>query len=184
MTAPVACGYASGMHASRSFRVAVLCLAAASVWGCKKKPADDADAAADAGADDAAADAALVDAAPEAAADDAGTTPLAATATAVRTAGGPFDGSYRCFGGLTLKQNGNLVSGVIVNKLSTSVQTTQWNCSVVRPDHCEGTEVVTVKFNDLKTPPKAPASRKLSIEHRPDGVNVKLAGGADTFCRK
>jgi hypothetical protein len=175
------------MHASRTLRVVVLCLAAAAVsaWGCKKKPADDADAAAEAGADlDAAADAAA-DAAPEAAADDAGTTPLAATATAVRTAGGPFEGSYRCFGGLTLKQNGNLVSAVIVNKLSTSVQTTQWNCTVVRPDHCEGTEVVTVKFNDPKTPPKAPASRKVSIEHRADGVSVKLERSIETIlCKK
>ena len=177
------------MHAARNLSVVVLCLVAAGGWGCKKKPAGDADAAAEGGAD-AAADAdvdAAADAATEAAAatDDAGTTALAATSTAVRTAGGPFEGSYRCFGGLTLKQNGNLVSGVIVNKLSTSVQTTQWNCSVVRPDHCEGTEIVTVKFNDPKTPAKPPASRKLSIEHRPDGVAVKLERSTETtLCRK
>jgi hypothetical protein len=156
------------MHAARNWSVAVLCLAAASSWGCKKKPAEDADAAAEAGAD--------VDAAADAAAD---------AAVAEHAAGGPFDGTYRCFGGLTLRQNGNLVSGVIVNKLSTSVQTTQWNCSVVRPDHCEGTEVVTVKFNDPKTPPKAPASRRLSIEHRPDGVAVKLERSTETtLCKK
>jgi hypothetical protein len=173
------------MHAARNWSVAVLCLAAASSWGCKKKPAEDADAAAEAGADvDAAADAAADAAVADAAVADAGTTPLA-TATAVHAAGGPFDGTYRCFGGLTLRQNGNLVSGVIVNKLSTSVQTTQWNCSVVRPDHCEGTEVVTVKFNDPKTPPKAPASRRLSIEHRPDGVAVKLERSTETtLCKK
>lgn len=173
------------MHAARNWSVVVLCLAAASCSKCSKKPPADADAAPEGGAvADADVDAAA-DAAPEAAADDAGMAPLAATATAVRTAGGPFEGTYRCFGGLTLRQNGNLVSGVIVNKLSTSTQTTQWNCSVVRPDHCEGTEIVTVKFNDPKKPPKAPESRKLTIEHKPDGVSVHLERSTETtLCRK
>jgi hypothetical protein len=172
-----------GYHAARNWSVVFLCLAAASCSKCSKKPSADADAAAEGGAlTDANVDAAA-DAAPEAAADDAGTAPLAATA--LRTAGGPFEGTYRCFGGLTLRQNGNLVSGVIVNKLSTSTQTTQWNCSVVRPDHCEGTEIVIVKFNDAKKPPKAPESRKLTIEHKPDGVSVHLERSTETtLCKK
>ena len=177
------------MLVARNWSVVVLlsaasvALAAASCSKCSKSPPGDADAASEGGA---VADAGVAaDAAPEAAADDAGTAPLAATATAVRVAGGPFEGTYRCFGGLTLRQNGNLVSGIIVERQSTATQTTQWNCSVVRPDHCEGVEVVTVKFNDPKKTPKAPESRKLTIEHKPDGVSVHLERSSETtFCKK
>jgi hypothetical protein len=182
------------MHAARNRSVVALslvasaalsALAAASCSKCSKNPPGDADAAPEGGSvADAGVDAAT-DAAPEAAAGDAGTAPLAATATAARVPGGPFEGTYQCFGGLTLRQNGNLVSGVIVNRLSTSTQTTQWNCSVVRPDHCEGVEVVTVRFNDPKKTPKAPESRKLTIEHKPDGVSVHLERSTETtFCKK
>jgi hypothetical protein len=165
------------------FSAASAALATASCSKCSTNPAADADAAPEGGAvADAEVDAAA-DAAAEAAADDAGTAPLAATA--VRKAGGPFEGAYQCFGGLTLRQNGNLVSGVIVERQSTSTQTTQWNCSVVRPDHCEGVEVVTVKLSDPKKTPKAPESRKLTIDHKPDGVSVHLERSSETtFCKK
>jgi hypothetical protein len=171
------------MSAARNWSIVVLCLAAASCSKFSKKPALDADAAPEGGAvTDADVDAAA-DAAPEAAVEDA-TAPLA-NATAVHASGGPFAGSYRCFGGLTLTQNGNLVSGVTVNKGSTSTQTTQWNCSVIRPDRCEGTEIVTVRFNDKTKPPKVTESRKLQIDHRPDGVAVHLERSTETtFCRK
>ena len=172
------------MHAARNWGLFVLCLAVASCSKCSKKPALDADAAPEGGAvTDADVDAAA-DAAPEAAAEDAAAAPLT-TATAAHASGGPFAGTYRCFGGLTLTQNGNLVSGVTVNKLSTSTQTTQWNCAVIRPDRCEGTEVVTMRFNDKTKPPKVTESRKLQIDHRPDGVAVHLERSTETtFCKR
>lgn len=173
------------MHA-RNWSIVLLCLAAASCSKCSKKPALGADAAPEGGAlSDADVDAAA-DAAAEASDDagDAATTPLT-TATAAHAAGGPFQGTYRCFGGLTLTQNGNLVSGITVTKTSVLTQTTQWNCSVTKPDHCEGSEVVTTRFNDPKKPPKAPENRKLQIDHRPDGVAVHLAGSTETtLCKK
>jgi hypothetical protein len=172
------------MTAARNWSIVVLCLAAASCSKCSKKPALDADAAPEGGAvTDADVDAAA-DAAPEAAVVEDAAAPLA-SATAVHASGGPFAGSYRCFGGLTLTQNGNLVSGVTVDKSSTSTRTTQWNCSVIRPDRCEGTEVVTVRFTDKTKPPKVIESRKLQIDHRPDGVAVHLERSTETtFCRK
>lgn len=172
------------MNAARNWSVVVLCLAAASCSRFSKKPS--ADAAAEGGADaaaDADLDAGVADAADDAA-EDAALAPTTATTAVVHT-GGPFAGTYRCFGGLTLAQNGNLVSGVTVSKLATSTQTTQWNCSVVRPGHCEGTEVVTVRFNDAKKPPKVTETRKLSIEHKPDGVAVHLERSTETtLCKK
>lgn len=150
-------------------------------------PPAEADAAADGGAD-AAADAALDAGIAEAAAapvEDAAVAPTTSGAGALKGAGGPFAGTYKCFNGLTLTQNGNLVSGVTVNKTTTSTETTQWNCSVGKPDHCEGTEVVTVRFNDPKKAPKVIESRKLTIDHRPDGVAVHLERSTETtFCKK
>src|SRR5205807_664738 len=139
----------------RNVSLIVVCLAAAS---CGKPGKGDADAAADAGSDaaadattDAGGGAGPSDASVADAADAAPATTVTPAATgAARGTGGPFAGTYHCFGGLTLTQNGNLVSGVTTNKLSTSVQTTQWNCSADNAEHCEGSEVVTDRPNDPK----------------------------------
>ncbi len=175
------------MHAARKLGLIVLCLAAAS---CSKLGKGDADAAAEAGPD-AAADADVDAGAADAAVADAADAALAPTLTPTTTGaahgtGGPFAGSYHCFGGLTLTQNGNLVSGVTTNKLSTAVQTIQWNCSVTKPNHCEGTQVTTLRANDPKTPPKAPESRHLTIEHNADSsVSIHLERSAETTsCKK
>jgi len=173
------------MHAARNLGLIVLCLASAS---CSKFGKGDADAAAEAGPDaaaDADVDAGAADAAADAA-DAAAPTLTPTTTAAAHGTGGPFAGTYHCFGGLTLTQNGNLVSGVTTNKLSTAVQTIQWNCSVTRPNHCEGTQVTTLRANDPKTPPKAPDSRHLTIDHNSDSsVSIHLERSVETTnCKK
>jgi hypothetical protein len=174
------------MHAARNLGLIVLCLAAAS---CSKLGKGDADAAAEAGPD-AAADADVDSGAADAAAADAADAALAPTLTpttgAAHATGGPFAGAYHCFGGLTLSQNGNLVSGITTNKLSTAVQTIQWNCSVTKPDHCEGTQIVTNRPNDPKQPPKVLENRKLTIDHHADSsVSIHLERSVETTnCRK
>ena len=76
------------------------------------------------------------------------------------------------------------VSGATVNKLPTATQTTQWSCAVIRPDRCEGSQVVTMRFND-KSKPKETETQKLQIDHRSDGVVVHLERSADTtLCKK
>jgi len=174
------------MHGARNVGLIVLCLAAASCSKFGKK--GDADAAAEAGPDaaaDADVDSGAADAAVADAADAAPAPTLTPTTTgAAHGTGGPFAGTYHCFGGLTLTQNGNLVSGVTTNKLSAAVQTTQWNCSVTKPDHCEGTQIVTNRPNDPKAPPKVLENRKLTIEHRPDGVAVHLERSSETISCK
>jgi len=174
------------MHALRNVALLVLCLASAS---CSKAGKGDADAAAEAGPDaaaDASADAGVADASDGAAADAAPAPTLTpATTGAAHGTGGPFAGTFHCFGGLTLTQNGNLVSGVSTDKLSTAVQTTQWNCSIVRPDHCEGIRTVTERPLDPKKPGKLIESRKLFIERRPDGVSIHLERSVETIpCRR
>lgn len=158
--------------------IAVACALPACSSCLKKKGVEDAGPP-----DTGAVDAAVEDAAPEASTDDAGTDAEAPAPTASGTgkaaAGGPWAGTYKCFGGMHLAQSGSHVTSTMKD---TSTTDTVLSCNV-SGDKCNGT-IQDVSHPKGK-PTKVLRTRKIVLQREANGdVSYRPESTEPTFCRR
>jgi len=193
------------MSSSRSALVLLCTLAVAGAYvGCKKKPSsgaepagsastsDSSSAPADSGSAAAPASASASGSASSAPSDSASAAPSGsaapdssgsgATPTSPPSGGGGagFAGRYACFGGLTLSQTGNGVSGSAVNVVGNT--TTNWdiNCTAIG-NMCTGFASKFVSNNGK--PPKPAGRQKVTFKVVANGLDY-TEGGVAGFCSR